>query len=38
MSAVYAATDTALQRSVALKALHPFLLGAQGIGTSSRGT
>jgi len=36
MSAVYAATDTALQRQVALKALHPFLLGDQGIAARFR--
>jgi len=36
MSAVYAATDTTLGREVALKALHPFLLGDAGIGARFR--
>ncbi len=36
MSAVYAATDTALDRQVALKALHPFLLGDKGIAARFR--
>jgi len=36
MSAVYAATDLELGRSVALKALHPFLLGDAGISARFR--
>jgi len=36
MSAVYAATDTTLDRPVALKALHPFLVGDAGIAARFR--
>ena len=36
MSAVYAATDLTLQREVAFKALHPFLVGDAGIAARFR--